>query len=271
MSVMSYRPKTLDEALSLLDSGKPLTIFAGGTDLMIRKRQWQGAARRFDTDVMFIAHLEALKQIKVNPEDIEIGACVTQQALLEHSEIPDYFKKVLGDMATPAIRQAATLGGNVVNAASVADTLPVLIAVDALVVLESESGIRMVPVSEFVKGKYETALKPGELLVSIRIPRLNVTHFEYKKLGNRKASILAKLSVLVLWEGTKVRIAIGAVNDTVIRDKALELDYQSTEDLEALIDGFKSKMQGQDDKRSTKYYKETVACNLLRQFLEGKS
>lgn len=270
MTVTSYRPKTLDEALSLLDREKPLAIFAGGTDLMIRKRQWQGAARRFETDVMFIGHLNSLKQIKVNPEDIEIGACVTQQALLEHSEIPDYFKKVLGDMATPAIRQAATLGGNVVNAASVADTLPVLIAVDGVVVLESESGIRMVPVSEFVKGRYETDLQPGELLVSIRIPRLNVTHFEYKKLGNRKASILAKLSVLVLWEGEKVRIAIGAVNDTVLRDKGLELDYQRTQDLEALIAGYKMQMKGQDDKRSTKFYKEKVTCNLLRQFLEVK-
>ncbi len=273
----SHRPSTLKEALELL-ANQPLTIVAGGTDLMVRKRQWQGATRRFSSDVLFVKQLEALNHIVKHPGYWAIGAGVTQQQVVDHPHLPAYLKCAVSQMGTPAIRNAATIGGNVVNAAHVADTLPPLIASDATVVLQSAKETREMPVATFVTGKYETQLKPNELLIEIRVPHLDISHFSYQKLGNRSASILSKLSVLVLWERlsdrpqahlSKVRIAIGAVDDLVIRAPHLEAAVDAKQALPQILEGYRALMHSKDDKRSTKLYKETVAINLLNQFLEG--
>lgn len=284
-----WRPETLEEALALLQEA-PRTILAGGTDLMVRKRQWQGARRRFTQDVMLIQQLTELGNIE-RCEGIDaqgrprgywcIGAGVSQQAVVECLELPEYLRVVVAQMGTPAIRNVATLGGNIVNAASVADTLPPLIAVDAKVRLCSTDGRRELLVAEFVTGKYQTARRQDELLEAILIPELPVVHYRYHKLGNRRASILSKVSVLVLWLDEGIRIAIGAVNDTVIRDAALEALYQKVElscegnrnqllagICEKMLDGYRALMHAEDDKRSTKHYKENVALRLIRNCLE---
>jgi xanthine dehydrogenase FAD-binding subunit len=265
-SFKTVRPSTLSEALQLMSEGF-YTPFAGGTDLMIRKRQWQGAKRRFDSDVIFIQQLKELQGITINEEFIEIGAGVTQREVAEHKLLPDYVKTVVSQMATPAIRQAATMGGNVVNAASVADTLPLLIALDAQVVLKSCSGERRLLVSEFVIDKYKTLRAQDELLTSIVIPTLKAEGFYYKKVGNRRASILSKLSVFILWTQDDLRVAIGAINDSVIRSRALEEAWLGDKDVATVLLGYQQLMASVDDKRSTKAYREKVVMNILREQL----
>lgn len=293
--VKVWRPESLEEALALLSVG-PKTIFAGGTDLMVRKRQWQGARRRFTQEVVLIQQLAELGGIE-RCEGLDeqgrpmrfwcIGAAVSQQAVVEHLELPEYLRAVVAQMGTPAIRNVATIGGNVVNAASVADTLPPLIAVDAKVRLRSVDGQREMLVADFVTGKYQTAMRRDELLEAILLPELPVVRFSYHKLGNRRASILSKVSVLVLWlaeaDTEAIRIAIGAVNDTVIRDASLEALYRNSAQisegpkneaqkqegyLDQLLAGYRGLMHATDDKRSTKHYKENVALRLIRHCLE---
>lgn len=311
--VKVWRPESLEEALALLSAG-PKTIFAGGTDLMVRKRQWQGARRRFTQEVVLIQQLAELSRIERCESADEqgrpvrfwsIGAAVSQQAVVEHLALPEYLRAVVAQMGTPAIRNVATIGGNVVNAASVADTLPPLIAVDAKVRLRSVDGQREMLVADFVTGKYQTAMRRDELLEAILLPDLPVVRFSYHKLGNRRASILSKVSVLVLWLAEAdadadaqaaveaIRIAIGAVNDTVIRDASLEALYRNSAQisegpkneaskneapkneaqkqegyLDQLLAGYRGLMHATDDKRSTKHYKENVALRLIRHCLE---
>lgn len=261
----TYRPETIDETLKVIQ--EPCHIFAGGTDLMIRKRQWQGAERKFTQPVVYINHLEELRGIDVTDTHYVIGTLTTQTDMCE-SDLPAYLTVPYSLMSSPAIRNAATVGGNIVNAASVADSLPLLYALDAEVELLSLAGKRNVPIESFIIDKYKTDLKQGELLTKVMIPKFKEKTYKYKKIGQRKASILSKLSVFILYNDSDIRIAIGAVNDTVIRDRILEENYLRDRDLDALLKGYFNHMKAKDDKRSTKIYKEKVVLNLLESFIK---
>lgn len=265
----SYRPETLDEALDIMNK-ETCHVFAGGTDLMIRKREWQGAERKFTQPVVYINHLSELKGIHEFEDSYEIMT-LTTQADIVRSDLPEYIRYPYSLMSSPAIRNVATVGGNIVNAASVADSLPVFIALDAEVELISIKGKRRIPVSEFVVDKYKTLRESNEILSKVIIKKHTYKSFYYKKLGQRKASILSKLSVFILHNDCEdVKIAIGAVNDKVIRDKSLEEEFQNTKDIGSLVRALKLHMKSVDDKRSTKQYRETVALNLIEEYFKGE-
>jgi len=265
--INSYRPQSIEAALDILNE-KTCHIFAGGTDLMIRKRQWQGAERKFTQDIVFINHFTELKNIEKDEIFYKIGSLVTQADMVK-SDLPEYIREPYRQMSHPAIRNIATVGGNIVNAASVADSLPILYALDAEVLLRSVEGIRQVKIENFVLGKYKTLRKSNELLTHVLIPVKPYSGYFYKKLGQRKASILSKLSVFILMNQDDIRIAIGAVNETVIRNRTFEMDYLSHKNIDVLKDNYQSLMMGMDDKRSTKDYRERVALNLIEDYLKG--
>lgn len=266
--VQSYRPNTLEEVLEII-ANENCHIFAGGTDLMIRKRQWQGAERKFTQPVVFINHLSELKGIKDYDDYYEIGTLTTQTDMV-NSHLPEYVRKPYELMSHPAIRNIATVGGNIVNAASVADSLPILIALDCQVVLKSVDGERILSIQDFVLDKYKTVRKQNEILTHVRMPKTSYSHYFYKKLGQRKASILSKVSVFILNNDLDdLRITIGAINPTVIQSRVIEENFLKNHDLDALLQAYKSLMAGQTDKRSTKDYRETVALNMIKEYLEG--
>lgn len=267
MKTISYRPESLEEALQVMQR-ETLKPIAGGTDVMIRARNWQGASRNFKQDVIFINHLKELKHIEVHPSGYSIGACVTQSEMINDSRLPEYVRHVTAEMATPAIRNAATIGGNIVNAASVADLLPVLYAADAQLKLKSVDSERIVDVRDFIVDKYKTLRQPNELLVEILLPKLEIQSFTYRKMGQRKASILSKVSFLALCTPMDVRLTLGALNDTVIRAKEAEALIISRAPKGEIIKAFESHYKSHDDKRSTKAYKEQVADNLILDWLE---
>ncbi|MBM7561732.1 FAD binding domain-containing protein [Fusibacter tunisiensis] len=260
-------PSTLDEALEYMHK-KTYSPLAGGTDLMIRARNWQGSTRHFKGDVLLISHLDSLKRIWVDEEAYHMGALVTQAQAASSKVLPNYFKAVVSQMATPAIRNAATLGGNIVNAASVADLLPPLYLADARLVLRSLNETREISIQEFIVKKYTTSRRPDELLTEIILPKIKCDTFVYEKMGQRRASILSKVSFLAVRTQTDVRVAIGALNDTVIRSRAMEHKIAKGVPFDEIIQGYEALYESHDDKRSTKSYKETVATNLLKNWLE---
>ncbi len=264
-----YRPESLQEALVLMAEHQLIPV-AGGTDLMIRARNWQGASRAMKGDVIYIQHLKELQFISETDTEIHVGAGVTQASFCSSRILPDYAREVVGQMATPAIRNAATIGGNIANAASVADLLPLLYAVDAKIVLVSREGRRVLPVEAFEVGKYKTARKADELIQMIVLPKLKVEKYCYRKVGQRRASILSKVSFLALESETGTRIAIGAVNDRVVRSKVLEKQIDEGRDVETVLSGYRALFHGSDDKRSTKRYRERVATNYLAKWMEEK-
>ncbi len=122
----SCRPLTISDALGEMKSGDA-TVFAGGTDLMVRK-VWKNKC-------VFIGSIPELKTVRKTKSGMEIGAAATITELLENPIIPDFMKKVFEQMASPAIRNRATLGGNAGNASPAGDSLPMLYALRAGIVL----------------------------------------------------------------------------------------------------------------------------------------
>lgn len=278
MEVKSYIPIDLDDCLNELIN-EDYWLFAGGTDLMIRKRQWHGASRKFIRPVMFINDLEELNGIESDDDYIYIKTCSSLFDVYNHKEIPEILKMAIITMANPEIRNMATIGGNVANAAKVGDTLPVLFLLDAKIELRSKNDKRLEKISDFIKGKYETDLRKGELLYQIIIPKKEYDISFFKKLGARRGDTLSKLSVssVVDIKDNRVKdfkVSFGAINNKSIRDRYIEekMINKPISEAEGLIytvlNEYKNLLYGETDKRSTKRYREETAIKILHNFLK---
>ena len=141
--VNKYIPHSLNEALDILAS-KDVYIVAGGSDMMVVKKNTASLLPKFDKDVLYLAHVDELKKVYEDKEGIHIGAGV-HLADLEHNElVPELLRKCIGEVASVNIRHFATLAGNIANASPAGDTIVIDVLLDAEVVLASKKGIRKV-------------------------------------------------------------------------------------------------------------------------------
>lgn len=275
--VNGYSPLSLNEALVIKQS-KQVIPFAGGTDLMIKRKNWAGVSPKFEKDVLFIGHLKELKKIKLENNKLIIGANCTLAEIIENEIVPEYIKNILLKMASPAIRNMATIGGNICNSSPAGDTLPPLYAMNAQLILKSIDCKRRIKIEDFIYAPGKNNLKEDQLLTEIIIPLDNFNIMYYKKVGTRKANSLSKASFLGLAKINNnrivdIRIAIGAVSPTIIRDRKIEeklkgLDKNGLEkNLVKIKDMYLNLIQPIDDQRSSKEYRKKVSGNLLKYFL----
>lgn len=211
-------PQTLPEALDILAEGSPdIHPLAGGTNLIVEMRS--GYMR--PSMVVNVAKLDELRGIQRENGHLVVGGGVTLTELLE-SPLIAQFAPIMKDaavaFANPLIRNRATVGGNLVNAAPCADTAPPLLALNAEVELTSKDGVRNVPLEEFLIDAFKTVRQPNELLTAVRWP-VPPPHSAgaFQKMGLRKVTCMAKVDVAVMVESDgdgachEVRIALGAV------------------------------------------------------------
>jgi CO/xanthine dehydrogenase FAD-binding subunit len=274
---VTFTPKTLSEALDILNSERTIP-FAGGTDLMVRRRSWSGTNPNFEYPALFIGELKELKEIHINNNMLEIGAAAPLADLLEHPEVPEILKQAIRVMASPAIRNLATLGGNICNSSPAADTLPPLTVLGATVVLQSKSSRREVSVSEFIKGPGQNDLKENELLSSIHLSMEKYNYRYYKKVGTRKADALSKVSFAGLARTSggivdEVKIAIGAVAPRIVTSPQAEklMKGKPIQDLvlrwPEIRQMYQESIRPIDDQRSTAAYRNEVASRLIEYFI----
>ncbi|MEA4972143.1 MAG: FAD binding domain-containing protein [Candidatus Metalachnospira sp.] len=276
--MVGYYPKTLDEALKLLNQKKGATIFAGGTDLMVQKK--------FAQDVIFINQIEELESISKDADNLYLGAKCTYIQLI-YADIPEIMKEVFSQIASPAIRNRGTIGGNICNASPAGDSLPMWYAMDAVLKLESldEEGKRqerLLPIRDFIKGIRKIDRKDNEILTQVILPIEycnNDVFYYHKKVGARKSEAISKLSFfgLAKIEAGKIRkagIAFGAVGITVVADRGLQgqlegMDKKALHNIKAeLIGRYMQIVKPIDDQRSTALYRKKVSENLLTDFLD---
>jgi len=204
MSDFSYvRANSLDEALALLDEpGLHSRVLAGGTDLVNQFRQGEVLCDR----VVDVAHVPELREIQ-DGHPIRIGAAVTHAEIAESALLQErvpILVQACGQIGSPQIRNVATIGGNVVNAAACADSLPVLVCLEAQAVVVSSSGEQRVPVADLVTGVYQTWLPPGNLIQAFEFEAPPPSsQMSFQRIGRRQAMSIARLSVA----------ALGAVDD----------------------------------------------------------
>jgi len=270
---------SLRHALEIRGSEKVIT-FAGGTDLMVRKKSWPGTLPAFDLPVLLIGGLSELMGCSVENGLVRIGAAEKLAAVAENTGLPEILRLAVRQMAAPGIRNMGTIGGNIINASPAGDTLPALYALNTTLTLLSLSGTREVPIRQFIKGPGRTELHDDELLTAVNIPAGDFKRVYYRKIGTRKADALSKVSfagLANLKEGkiADMRIAIGAVAPAVVRSEEAEslLIGRDIEDVPGLLPeviGFYLKLiRPIDDQRSNAAYRKEVSLRLIKDFISG--
>ena len=257
------QPRTLDDALRRLRDDDALVPLAGCTDLYVGLHFGTVPARRF----LDVSALRELRGLRVRRDTLVLGALVTYRELigspLVRRRLP-MLAAAAREVGSPQIQSRGTLGGNVANASPAGDTLPVLAAAEAQVVLRSVDGERRVPFASFYTGYRRTVLRPDELILALEVPPVEGRQW-FRKVGTRAAQAISKV-VMAAVRAPRPRIALGSVAPTVVRlprTEALLAAGGSIAEAQALL---AEEIQPIDDLRSTAAYRRRVSANLLAQF-----
>jgi len=201
-------PGSLGEALSILEShGDRAGILAGGTDLIVQMKD----GKRRPEHIVDVKRIPELNRLEWSEgEGLHIGAALCLKKLIAFAPLTQKFDilaqacSVVGSMQ---VRNRATLGGNLCNAAPSADTAPSLLCLGAEASVASSKGTRTIPLEGFFLGPGKTALEPGELLVEVVVPTPSVSSAGcYLRHGTRAEMDIAVVGVasfVVLSPGKK--------------------------------------------------------------------
>jgi CO/xanthine dehydrogenase FAD-binding subunit len=257
------RPRSLKAALSLLTSDPTLTPIAGCTDVYVGLHFGTMPQKRF----IDLWRLKELHGISVERDVLRIGALSTYTEIIESKLVQKRVPMLVAasrEVGGAQIQNRGTLGGNVANASPAGDTLPVLAAAGARIVLRSHAGTRTVPFDGFYTGYRTSVRRPEELITAIEIPRIDGTQW-WRKVGTRRAQAISKIMMAAV-RGKQLRIAIGSVAPTVVlarRTAELLSSGGSIADAQATL---LTEITPIDDVRSTGEYRAIVAANLLADF-----
>ena len=258
-------PRSLDEALRMLRDDGPLMPLAGCTDVYVSLEFGTLEQTRF----LNIWHLPALRRIERRGDVLSIGALATYTQIRRSRHVLQNLPMLAAAAAEIGgiqIQNRGTIGGNIANGSPAGDTLPVLAAADAAVVVRSADEERRIPFAEFYTGYRRSVLQPDELIVGVEVLPIDGKQW-FRKVGTRAAQAISKV-VIAAVRSQRPRIAVGSVAPTVLRASRTEAalaDGASADDAARIL---QEEIQPIDDVRSTAAYRSRVTANLLRRFLE---
>ncbi len=202
---------SLDEAREALGDHPDATVLAGGTDLMVEINR----GRRRPDRVVGVARVPELRRWRSTGDRVVLGSGITYTEMFTDPGLAaasPALAQAARTVGSPPIRNAGTLGGNLATASPAGDTLPVLAALNALIVVSGPGGERRMSLDELIVGVKRTTLAPGELIVRVELDRPRGRQ-EFLKIGPRNAMVISIASVaLVVDHDTRtVRCAMGAV------------------------------------------------------------
>ncbi len=233
--MMCYIPKTLEEALDI-KSKHDVIVLAGGSDLMVSNKRTLGLTPKFDKPVMIVRNLPELKRIYINEKgECCIGSGCTSAQIAENTLCPWHLRQAASRMGAVALRNSATIAGNIANASPKGDTPGPLYMLDARVKLSSASGSREVLVSDFIVKFRTIDLKPDEMITEVIVP-LSEDDFDYvfwHKVGTRKANAISKIT---LSQAIKFN-ADGSVKDYRVAATATGAKTNRSREVESIIIG----------------------------------
>lgn len=269
-------PRTLADAYDLLAEGG-WTPIAGGTDLMVRIT---GEIGEPPGRLLDIWRLGDLSGIELRDGVLSIGALSTYTDLRRSSLVVDRLPVLAEAAATigaAQIQNRGTIGGNVVNASPAGDTLPVLLATDARIVLGSARGERSVAALDFWTGYRATARADDELVLRVEVPLPAGRQVRFRKVGTRRAQAISKVVMALAWvpDATGawhgVRVAFGSVAAVPVRvaevEAALEGSVIDAAATDRAIAALGASIRPIDDVRSTADYRREVSGRILARAL----
>ena len=274
-NILMITPKTLKKALSLVS--EEFKIIAGGTDVIVELRK-----RNESEKLLNISQLQELKKIKKTKEGVIIGSAVSVTEITSNKSIKKLFPilvEACSLIGSKQIRNRATLGGNIVNAAPCADSVPPLILYDAKVILQNKDGVREIAVKDFIVKNYLTQIKSNEILTGIFIPLPEKKFYHsYYQLGRRNAVNITRMSVGVMMaiDGENkiedCRIAAGSLFDRPQRIPDIEAIFTGKELCTQLINETEQPLRtiidGAIGTRWSSEYKTPVFVNICRDALK---
>ncbi len=274
------RPRGLDHALRVLhDEGGRLRCvpLAGGTDVFVALNGGQPVGECF----LDLWGLRELRGVRLLKDRIDLGALATWSEVREHEAVRRHLPALAAaaaEIGAWQIQNRGTVGGNIANASPAGDSLPVLLAYDARVHVQSVRGARTLPFAELYRGYRALATDADELItgVSVPLPAGRLTHF-FRKVGTRRAQSISKVVFAGLLRVARggaidhVRVALGSVAPVTLRARGTEALLIGAAPSPALSARARATLERDiapiDDVRSDREYRLKVSGNVLEQFL----
>ncbi len=269
-------PRNLFEAYELLAAG-PARPIAGGTDVMVAITGELGSVPERMLD---LSRLEELRGISLEQGALLLGARTTYTEIRRSTFCREHLPALVEAAATigaAQIQNRGTIGGNIANASPAGDTLPVLLAADAVILVGGQRGEREIGVADFFVEYRKTALAPDELILQVRIPLSPGRSLRFRKVGTRRAHAISKVVMALAWHDLgaagwrDVRLALGSVAATPIRAGATEAVLEGASPTPEVADRAAETLAGElqpiDDVRSTAEYRRAVSARILHRLL----
>jgi xanthine dehydrogenase small subunit len=268
-----HAPRTLDALAALRERFPEARLLAGGTDVGL----WVTKQHRRLGDIIYLGNVAELQGIEVTVEHVEIGAAVslTDAVTVLDQHYPE-LRELWRRFASPPIRNAGTLAGNVANGSPIGDSMPPLIALGASVMLRKGAARRELPLEDLYLAYQKTALQPGEFVERVRVPLpragVRVAAYKVSKRFDQDISAVCGAFALEL-AGDMIRsarVAFGGMATTPKRgagcEAALVGQPWTAATCERAAAALGSDYTPIGDMRASAAYRLTVAQNLLRKF-----
>jgi len=267
------RPSTIDECLALLAQNPPPRLVAGGSDLAVdanlRHHRW--------SRVVSVEAIPELQEFSETHTSIRIGAALSLSDLeARWTSAPPVMREWFELFASPPIRNRATLGGNLGTASPIGDSAPLLLAMDATVHLAGAEKRRTRPIASFFTGYRRTALRPGEMLTTIEIPKPLPDRLAFYKISKRRLDDISTVAVAFAIdtdaEGrvSRARFAFGGVGPTPLRlvdaERSVEGDVWNESAVERVQDIIGRTLAPLSDHRGSRDYRLQVCQSLIEKF-----
>jgi len=267
------RPTTIDECLATLATHPGATLIAGGSDLGVesnlRGRRW--------THLVSLEAIDELRECTETATSVKLGAALPLADIERRwSSAPAAFSQWLTLFASPPIRNRATLGGNLVTASPIGDAAPLLAALGAVVHVAGRDGRREIPLSSFFIAYRRTAMRPGEVLTTIEIPKPFPQLLRFYKVSKRRLDDISTVSAAMAMDrdaGGRVhraRFAFGGVAETPLRvveaEEAVTGHFWNEATLERVQRIMERALTPISDARGSKEYRLEVSKSLVEKF-----
>ncbi|HYT82253.1 MAG TPA: FAD binding domain-containing protein, partial [Gemmatimonadales bacterium] len=258
---------TLRDALAQLADGSAAPVpVAGGTDLLVH---WPLRLAERERTYLDLSKLAELKPLRWTADALVLGGLTTYWDVLSDHRVWEEFPLLVAaarQVGAVQIQSRGTWAGNIVNASPAADGVPVLMAYDAVVVLESVRGLEEVPLDRFYTGYKEMRRRPDQLVVAVRIPRRPYSYQVFEKVGSRRAQAIAKVGLAVARSDAGWRVVAASMTPTIRRCATLERLLEEGTPVRGpddLIPAIARDVSPIDDVRSTAEYRRTVMARVL--------
>ena len=276
------RPLSYEEPSSVAEASEMLAVpgalaLAGGTDITVMLRRKPAD----NVTLVNLKRIAGLNEIRTLPDgDLRLGALVTVGELATALTSPEYalLRMACNSLGTPAVRNLATLGGNIGRASPASDIIPALMGLDAVITVKSAQENRRVPLEELLQGPGCLNCRPGEFVTAVELSFCKGRVGSYWKAGRIRGAdcALAGVGVSFCWDDGRItnsRVTMTSVGPTCLRSRKAEemldgscLDHEV---IQAAAEAAAAEAQPISDLRASAAYRKELVCALLTKNLRA--